>query len=139
MEDEVEIIFPIYFWVDGTPVSQQGSGKSKSAWKERVTGASYNPVPAYKWTTDEEVSVTIYDFPEADTEGDVDNIVKPILDALCRRVYSDDRQVKRVTAHRFLPEEIEVIEDKPLLQMALPTARPSLFVFVKLNPLEDAK
>ena len=37
-------------------------------------------------------------------EGDIDNIVKPILDALIGVAYLNDRVVERVLAQKFEPE-----------------------------------
>lgn len=34
-------------------------------------------------------------------EGDADNIVKPLLDALCSVVYADDRRIKRIMVDRI--------------------------------------
>lgn len=36
--------------------------------------------------------------------GDVDNIVKPILDALNGQAYTDDRLVERVVSQKFEPD-----------------------------------
>lgn len=33
--------------------------------------------------------------------GDIDNIIKPILDAFKPRIYVDDQQVERVVAQKF--------------------------------------
>jgi hypothetical protein len=48
---------------------------------------------------EEEVSVTIVHFYRIGA-ADVDNIVKPILDAMSGVVYVDDRQVVQVTARK---------------------------------------
>lgn len=56
------------------------------------------------WLEEEPVAVTIYYFPAAPMAGDVDNIVKPILDALVGTAYQDDQLVERVVAQKFEPE-----------------------------------
>jgi endodeoxyribonuclease RusA/REase_AHJR-like protein len=38
--------------------------------------------------------------------GDVDNIVKPILDVLGRHIYVDDAQVERVVVEKFEPKNV---------------------------------
>jgi len=38
--------------------------------------------------------------------GDVDNIVKPILDAMTKFIYVDDQQVERVVVQKFEPDNI---------------------------------
>ena len=50
------------------------------------------------------VAVTILYFPPAAMTGDIDNIVKPILDALRPGIYLDDQQVARVWVQKFEPE-----------------------------------
>jgi hypothetical protein len=49
------------------------------------------------------LAVTIYIFPGARMAGDVDNRVKPILDAMCGCVYVDDDQVERIVVQKFEP------------------------------------
>ncbi len=39
-------------------------------------------------------------------QGDVDNIVKPILDALSKHIYNDDGQVERIWVQKFEPGRI---------------------------------
>jgi Holliday junction resolvase RusA-like endonuclease len=80
----VEIAFPLEFIVSGTPVSLQAKrGESRTAWKDRVRHASSSSLPEGHFATDAPISVTLFYFPAAEMEGDIDNIVKPILDALC--------------------------------------------------------
>ncbi len=43
--------------------------------------------------------------------GDIDNIVKPILDALCHHIYMDDRQVQRLVVQKFEPDAVEICTD----------------------------
>jgi crossover junction endodeoxyribonuclease RusA len=51
---------------------------------------------------------------------DIDNIIKPILDALNGLVYNDDQQVYRVTSQRFdLPAGDRVSDPGALLAEAL--------------------
>jgi hypothetical protein len=42
------------------------------------------------------MAITIFYFPAEPMEGDIDNIVKPILDSLIGHFYHDDHQVERV-------------------------------------------
>ncbi|WP_284539033.1 RusA family crossover junction endodeoxyribonuclease [Pleomorphomonas sp. T1.2MG-36] len=37
-------------------------------------------------------------------DGDVDNIVKPILDAMIGATYVDDKSIERVVAQKFEPD-----------------------------------
>jgi crossover junction endodeoxyribonuclease RusA len=73
------------FVVTGTPVSLQAKRpESRTAWKDRVKQASYASLPESHFSADGPISVTLFYFPAAEMQGDLDNIVKPILDALCR-------------------------------------------------------
>ena len=49
------------------------------------------------------VAETIYYFPDTPMRGDVDNIVKPILDGMKSAVYPDDKVVERVLVQKFEP------------------------------------
>ena len=83
---------PFEFVVDGPAVSQQARRTElRERWKQDVQRAARD-----RWNADPPadgpVSVTItYFFDRGDV--DVDNIPKPILDALTGLAYSDDAQV----------------------------------------------
>jgi len=53
---------------------------------------------------DRPLAVTIYHFPIAAMTGDVDNIVKLIIDGMIAIAYLDDSVVERVTVQKFEPE-----------------------------------
>ncbi len=127
-DDDFEINLPLEFPVYGTPVSLQGSGRSKDLWKLDIVSECRNHVPSHKFLREDSLCITIYDFPESEPQGDIDNIIKPILDALNSKVYLDDKQVKRVVAQRFLPAECDNMEIPPeivarALQSGLTTNR----------------
>jgi hypothetical protein len=94
------------FAVFGTPISSQGSSKSKSAWKSEVKQASYSALPEGHFWHEGEVSVTIYYFPSAPMIGDIDNLIKMTIDALVGHILKDDRQVARVVIQRFEPDSV---------------------------------
>jgi hypothetical protein len=99
--------FPLEFFLEGTPISQQGSSKSKQKWKDAVAAAALaRREKTYElgFIDERALAVTIYYFASAPMEGDVDNVVKPILDALIATTYTDDRVVERVVAQKFEPE-----------------------------------
>ena len=48
--------------------------------------------------------MTIYFFPLAEMQADIDNCTKPILDALGCFIYVDDKQVDRIVVQKFEPE-----------------------------------
>ena len=87
--EPVEIGFPIEFLVKGTPVSLQAKRpESREEWKEWVKAASATVIPQPHFASDGRMSVTLYYLPKEPMQGDVDNIVKPILDALSRQFLS---------------------------------------------------
>ena len=61
--------------------------------------------------------------------GDVDNIVKPILDGMDTIVYPSDQRIERVVVQKFEPG-VEVIFRSltPTLQQALETDRPAIYI-----------
>lgn len=129
---------PIEFIVRGTAVSLQGSSGSKTAWKEAIAAAGRNVVPGHAWALTEEIAVIIYYFPEGEMPGDVDNIVKPILDAMAPFIYLDDKQVDRVVVQRFDADAVAVFKaPSATLLEALTTERPALYIRVTDNPFEE--
>jgi hypothetical protein len=71
-------------------------------------------------------------------QGDVDNIVKPILDALSRHVYLDDHQVERVVVQRFDPGTIFTFKQPTVMfSQALGGERPVVYVRVSNDPFEE--
>jgi hypothetical protein len=82
--------------------------------------------------------VTLYYLPDEPMQGDVDNIVKPILDALSSHIYIDDHQVERVVVQKFEPGNVFTFS-RPTVKFAeaLGGERPVLYVRVSNNPHEE--
>lgn len=135
----MEIEFPIEFLVRGTPVSLQAKGKkSRAEWKARVKFASVVALPEAHFASRESMAVTLYYFPDAAMQGDVDNIVKPILDALSRHIYVDDGQVERIVVQKFEPGGVFVFRQPTnIFTEALGGQRPILYVRVSNDPFEE--
>jgi crossover junction endodeoxyribonuclease RusA len=94
-------VLPFEFIVEGPPVSQQTRRRQDRLppWRAGVRAAA-----ATRWSSsippvDQEISVEITHFFEG-APADVDNIVKPILDALKGLVYRDDRQITDLVSRR---------------------------------------
>jgi crossover junction endodeoxyribonuclease RusA len=134
----VEITFPVEFIVRGTPVSLQVKrSESRTAWKARIRQASARVLPEGHFSSDRSISVTLFYFPVAEMPGDVDNIVKPILDALSKHIYADDRQVERVWVQKFEPGKVfEFRGPSETLSEALAGEKPLLFVRLGDDPSE---
>ncbi len=126
----VEIPFPIEFVVHGTPASAQTKRPStRERWKETVRLASRSALPEGHFATEAAVAVTLFYFPLQDVQGDLDNIVKPVLDALSRHIYLDDRQVERRWVERFDVDSERTQTGARGLLSALRTGdRPALYV-----------
>lgn len=100
-------MFPLEFHLTAIPLSLQASGASKERWRGTVAQAARQRAEEtveFIWLDDVPVAVTIFYFPIAPMAGDVDNIVKPILDALNGQAYTDDRLVERVVSQKFEPD-----------------------------------
>jgi len=83
------------------------------------------------------MSVTLFYFPATDMQGDIDNIVKPILDTLCNHVYDDDKQVERVWVQKFEPGNIfQFSNPTQTLREAIQGNKPLLFVRLSDDPTE---
>jgi hypothetical protein len=135
----MEIAFPIEFLVPGTPISLQAKrAKSRKQWKARVRDASRTVIPDSHFASEGRIAVTLYYLPDEPMDGDIDNIVKPVLDALCRHIYRDDAQVERVAVQKFEPGNIFSFQQPTAtFLMALNGEKPVLYVRVSNNPVED--
>jgi hypothetical protein len=136
----MELELPLEFLVHGVPISAQAKRpESRESWKNRVRiSASKHVHDDVVYIIDEPVGVTIFYFPADQMQGDVDNIVKPILDALATIVYTDDRLVERVVVQRF--NDAFGISDHELSGLLTPDLngqRPVVYIRVAANPAES--
>jgi crossover junction endodeoxyribonuclease RusA len=86
--------FPLELVIQGTPIALGGSSSSRNRWKAKVGATArtrLREVSEWEWLDERRVAVTIFYFLNAKMQGDIDNIVKPILDAMTAIVYPDDR------------------------------------------------
>lgn len=124
---------PFEFVVRGTPVSLGASSRSRMAWRARIIAAARVALPPGYWLLDRALSVTIFIFPNALLEGDIDNRLKPILDAMTRTVYMDDILVERLLVQKFEPgRSFEVLSPSALMREAakLGTSEPIVYIRV---------
>lgn len=99
--------FPLEFHLTGTPISLQGRSASKERWKTEVKKAARQRIAQtvdWAWLDPEPLALTIYYFPSIPMGGDIDNIVKPIMDALVGVAYLDDKSIERVIVQKFEPD-----------------------------------
>src|ERR1700722_9622285 len=136
----VEIEFPMEFLVEGTPVSLQAKERrSIEKWKSRIVQASRAVLPEGHFATKVPLAITIFYFPLDPMEGDLDNIVKPILDALERHIYINDKQIHRILVQKFeLTDFLDIFTAPSLtLQHALNRSTSRLYIRLSDNPYED--
>jgi crossover junction endodeoxyribonuclease RusA len=131
--------FPIEFLVEGTPVSLQTKrAEAKIEWQARVKDASRAVLPEGHWATEGRVAATLFYFPETAMQGDIDNIVKPILDALGKHIYVDDSQIERVVVQKFEPGNVfPFTAPTTTLEEALNRPKPLLYVRLSDDPFEE--
>lgn len=130
---ELCIDLPLEILIPSTPVSQQGSPRGKKAWQQKIQDDVKNMEPEGCHSHTGDVSVIIYYFSPERMQGDIDNIVKPILDAMCSRVYVDDRQVISVFVKKFEPGKlVDIIDPSDTLTRAINHDRPVVYIGVDL-------
>ena len=88
------------FIVPGTPISSGASGRSRTHWKNAVSEAALAALPDKHALVADSVRVTIVYF-YVSTDLDLDNIIKPILDALIGVIYVSDFQVANIEQERL--------------------------------------
>lgn len=136
---ELEPTFPLEFSVHGTAVSFQAKKRaSVEQWKDRVKEASRSVLPEGHFAYQNQISVTLFYFPEAEMPGDVDNIVKPVLDAMCKHIYKDDHQVERVVVQKFEPGKVfQFSSPSEALTKAIRGEKPLLYIRLSNSPHEE--
>jgi len=104
-----------------------------------VLAAAEAEVDGGSWAfVDSQLSVTLFYFPQAQMQGDVDNIAKLAIDALAPRIYLDDSLVDRVLVQRFYPDNpVTFIDPSEKLLKALTIKEPVLFVKIDDVKLEE--
>lgn len=137
----MEVLLPIEFIVFGTPVSHQAANRrTKKAWKDRVSEAARKSLAEPFFLTEAPVAVTLFHFPDGAYEGDIDNSIKLVLDALTGHIYVDDWQVERIVVQKFeLARTFEFVEPTQMLQQALVAERPVMYVRLSGDPFEDLR
>ncbi len=86
-------MLPFEFTIKGPPVSVQTRNRQRlQSWKQDVSYAAIASLPPAAAPVDTNVAVVITYYYDGDSP-DVDNITKPILDALNGIIFRDDGQV----------------------------------------------
>jgi hypothetical protein len=133
---EEETLYPLEVVLQGTPIALQcKTAATREAWKERVKDAArQRQLDTYElgFLDHRALAVTIYYFPAAPMDADVDNIVKLIIDGMIGIAYLDDQVVERVTVQKFEPDgEWQFLVTSDRLALALDTAPPVVYIRVE--------
>ncbi|WP_093568766.1 RusA family crossover junction endodeoxyribonuclease [Methylobacterium sp. 174MFSha1.1] len=133
-----ETLYPLEFFIGATPLSLQARAVSKARWMATVRQAARDRIDAtYQlgFVDEGPFCLTIYYFPDAPMVGDIDNIVKPIMDALINLAYNDDRAIERVVVQKLEPGvEWDCAEPSDQLAHALRNARPIVYIRIDDDP-----
>jgi hypothetical protein len=134
MPDQV-VLFPLEFFVEGTPISLGASAGSKTRWRTIVSEAARprrQETDEVGFLDERALALTIYYFANAPMGGDIDNIIKPIMDALIGVAYLDDSVVERVVSQKFEPE-IDRAFASPTDQLAAALDKAAPVVYIRVD------
>jgi crossover junction endodeoxyribonuclease RusA len=93
-------MFPIEFTFEGPPLSLQSKNKTrKRAYKQNIENTARQILPPGFQPSSESLQIIITYYYEGDTP-DIDNIIKPIQDALNGVVYVDDKQIEDIRSRK---------------------------------------
>lgn len=116
----------------GTPVSDQGKSDAKRFWRERVRTAATAAAGVIPATLPDLVALRIAYFYVYAPAADLDNIVKPIQDALKTVAYDDDIQVVDIVASMRRKAGMNVVNMSPVLSTGFDGN--SDFIYVIVGP-----
>ena len=130
---ETSLPFPIEYLIRDTPRSHQSpNSKGKEAWKKKVgetATAHVNSLKEWFFIAERPLSVTIFYFSPIDMQGDVDNIVKLIIDGMIGVIYLNDRIIERIVVQKFEPGVEAIFHSlTPTLEQAIELAPPVIYI-----------
>lgn len=133
IDPEVALPFPLEFVVDGEPRSyQSANSKAKEQWKRTVGEAARahaNAQREFYFIDDRPLAVTFFYFPSRKMDGDLDNIVKLIIDGMVTIIYPDDNLIERILVQRFEPGvEWDFLFTTTTLARVVKTAPPVVYI-----------
>jgi Holliday junction resolvase RusA-like endonuclease len=130
-----ETLYPLEIFLQAVPVSlQTKNANNREAWKVSVREVALerrNATYELGLLDERALAVRIYYFPSAPMVGDIDNIVKPIVDGMIGAAYLDDRVVERVVVQKFEPDGgWEFLAPSEQLAVALDVEPPVVYIRV---------
>ncbi|MBJ7417788.1 MAG: RusA family crossover junction endodeoxyribonuclease [Niveispirillum sp.] len=128
---ELALPLPLEVILFRKPISLQGSATGKQKWQSDIRKEIRLQEPEGCYAHEGDLAVSIYYFTAERVPGDIDNIVKPILDAMCRQVYIDDRQIVSLQVHKYEPQRsMEIRDPTATLATAMTSQRPAVYISV---------
>lgn len=134
-DSNFRIPFPLELVIGRTPLSAQAANPvAKEDWKVTVGKCAKDKIAEGRelyFLDDRALMATIYYFPPSKMQGDVDNIVKLILDAMNHIVYPNDKHIEKVVVQKFEPG-LPWLFSSPSssLEAAIKMDKPALYVRV---------
>jgi len=131
--DDVSLPFPIEFLIRDTPRSHQSANtKGKERWKRKVgeiAGTHVKTLKDFFFIDQRPLAATIFYFPPTVMTGDVDNIVKLIVDGMITIIYPNDQLLERIIVQKFEPGVESVFHSlTPTLERAVETDPPVIYI-----------
>lgn len=124
----------IEFVVPGPPISNQRPGPNLTAWKASVAAEAKSQYGGKTILKDrlKEIIIIINFHLGPEPSVDVDNMSKPIFDALQGIVYEDDRQIRQAElTHVRIDAPFVFVGASKILVAAVQTG--NLFVYVRIE------
>jgi crossover junction endodeoxyribonuclease RusA len=133
LEPNISLPFPIEFVIRDTPRSHQSPNtRGKELWKRKVGDIASTHVKTLRdffFLDRRPLAATIFYFPPTEMVGDVDNIVKLIVDGMVTIIYPDDQILERIIVQKFEPGvELVFLSLTPTLEQAIETDPPVIYV-----------
>lgn len=122
----------------GVPISAQTSNKArKQAWMSAVTAAAHDVW--LEQPLDFELAVDVTYFEPGGWKLDLDNMVKPILDAITGVIWIDDKQLVDIhPARRDLDGYYRIKGMSPIVAQGFVAGEPFIHVKVMMPPDQGA-
>lgn len=121
------------FVVTGIPASLQSSNQGCTRWKDRVQKAAREAIAEEDEIFDECPGILVF-FYFHETDLDVDNIVKPVSDALCAIAFGDDGLVSEWVARKTDLGRTEIRDPPPpvaaVLEDCLAEKQPFVYICI---------
>ena len=123
------------FVVLGPPVSNQSPGPNLTTWRATVAGAATLNWPNAPLMGD--LKAIVINFYAGNRPSvDLDNMSKPILDAMQNIVYGDDRQIVQAEiAHLKIGAAFAIIGVRPIIVNSIQAG--NHFVYVRIEDAVD--